>query len=56
MNAPKFDASDNAGTWAHIDGTPCPHYWASRPTAESGLLWWCTEHQQNVRVVDVVTP
>lgn len=42
----------NAGPWAHDDGTPCPTYWADRPTSRNGDPWWCTTHQQHVHVAN----
>lgn len=41
----------NAGPWEHHDGSPCPHYVASQPRPDDDSWWWCTEHQQYVRVV-----
>jgi hypothetical protein len=43
----------NAGPWEHHDGSPCPHYMASRPRPNDDDWWWCTEHQQHVRVATI---
>lgn len=39
----------DAGPWVHLDGSTCPHYYASRPLPDETHYWWCTEHQQHVR-------